>query len=108
MISPHLPPSNIQKPRNIRHRQYTAIDRERQKRRCFGSYAINPSGSKPVALAGVLNVLTNSKWPPGIEPDGHHFVVLNDSHSSNAEGFQAVVTSERSRNVYDTDFEATL
>jgi hypothetical protein len=67
MIFHHMPPSNFHEPRDIRHRQYTAIDRERQKRRCLGSYASNPSGSKSADLAGVLNVLQYRNGPSWVE-----------------------------------------
>jgi hypothetical protein len=43
---------------------------------------INPSVYREAHIglfAKILLTLTNNKWPLGIDPDGHHFVVLNVS-----------------------------
>jgi len=39
-------------------------------------------------------VLTNNKWPLGIDPGGHHFVVLNVSINKKPFFFSEVVTYE--------------
>ena len=36
-------------------------------------------------------VLTNNKWPPGVDPGGHHFAVLNVSINNKPIFFSEVV-----------------
>ena len=49
-----------------------------------------------VRNAKFLMTLTNNKWPPGIDPGGHHFVVLNVSISNTPDFVSEVVIYKKS------------
>ena len=66
----------------------------------------------PTALLGACEIdifakflltLINNKWPLGIDPGGHHFVVLNVSINKKPVSFSEVVTFSKSINAHAGD-----
>ena len=51
--------------------------------------------------ADLLLTLVNNKWPLGIDPGGHHFVVLNVSINNTPVFFSEVVTYDNFSHKFD-------